>query len=106
MHNRSDTVGDINPCRSACPHRSLLPVAALLWSGSAGGRVGRRTIPEGRDSALAAVRGAAELDTPVRFSDPAEAAATLAIRAGDPTGLDFYATHGRFHTPAQPPDAA
>ena len=43
--------------------------------------------------------GAVTLDTPVRFADPAEAAATLAIRTGDPAGLDFYADHGRIHTP-------
>ncbi|MCU1667932.1 MAG: TrwC relaxase [Blastococcus sp.] len=48
---------------------------------------------------LVRTHGAVELDTPVRFTDPAEAAATLSFRAGDPTGLDFYVTHGRIHTP-------
>lgn len=50
--------------------------------------------------------GAAELDTPVRFTHPAEAEATLAIRAGDPTGLNFYADHGRIHTAAPIPGRA
>jgi hypothetical protein len=54
---------------------------------------------------LVRAHGAAELDTPVRFTDPAEAAATLAIRAGDPAGLEFYAAHGRIHTPVPATDA-
>ncbi|MCU1483100.1 MAG: dnaG, partial [Subtercola sp.] len=48
---------------------------------------------------LVRTHGAVELDTPVRFSDPAEAAASLAIRTGNPSGLTFYDTHGRIHTP-------
>lgn len=32
-----------------------------------------------------------------RFASPAEAAATLAIRAGDPTALGFYTDHQRIH---------
>ena len=32
-----------------------------------------------------------------RFTDPAEAAASLALREGDPSGLDFYLDHGRIH---------
>jgi hypothetical protein len=32
-----------------------------------------------------------------RFTNPAEAAATLALRDGDPTGLEFYLDHGRVH---------
>ncbi len=32
-----------------------------------------------------------------RFDSPAEAAATLAIRAGDPTALGFYTDHQRIH---------
>ena len=32
-----------------------------------------------------------------RFSSPAEAAATLAVRAGDPTSLGFYTDHQRIH---------
>jgi conjugative relaxase-like TrwC/TraI family protein len=59
---------------------------------------------------LVRAHGATELDTPVRFTDPAEADATLAIRAGDPAGLNFYAGHGRIHTPSTvvdgPPRAA
>ena len=48
-----------------------------------------------------ALHGATELDTPIRFADPAEAQASLAIRAGDPAGLDFYAAHGRIHAPVR-----
>ncbi|MGZ4608544.1 MAG: MobF family relaxase, partial [Blastococcus sp.] len=51
---------------------------------------------------LVRLHGATQLDTPIRFADPAEAAATLAIRAGDPDGLDFYARHDRIHAPAGP----
>jgi conjugative relaxase-like TrwC/TraI family protein len=32
-----------------------------------------------------------------RFTDPAEAAASLALREGKPEGLDFYLDHGRVH---------
>jgi hypothetical protein len=32
-----------------------------------------------------------------RFTDPAEAAASLTIREGDPSGLEFYLDHGRVH---------
>ena len=32
-----------------------------------------------------------------RFTDPAEAAATLALREGDPAALGFYLDHGRIH---------
>ena len=44
---------------------------------------------------IAAEAGAAELSTLYRFADPAEAAATLAIRAGDAAGLGFYFEAGR-----------
>jgi ATP-dependent exoDNAse (exonuclease V) alpha subunit len=44
---------------------------------------------------IAAEAGAAELTAVYRFADPAEAAATLAIRTGDNTGLDFYFTRNR-----------
>ena len=46
---------------------------------------------------LAEQTGTPTLDTPVRFSDPTEADATLAIRDGHPSGLDFYLQHGRVH---------
>jgi len=39
--------------------------------------------------------GAAELTTLYRFSDPAEAAATLKLRTGDASGLDYYLGRGR-----------
>jgi conjugative relaxase-like TrwC/TraI family protein len=32
-----------------------------------------------------------------RFTDPAEASASLALRDGDASGLDFYLDHGRVH---------
>jgi hypothetical protein len=51
---------------------------------------------------LVRAHGAVRLDTPVRFADPNEAAATLAIRAGDPDGLSFYAERGRIRTPQTP----
>ncbi|WP_091548035.1 MobF family relaxase [Modestobacter sp. DSM 44400] len=49
---------------------------------------------------LVRAHGGVELDTPVRFTDPKEAQATLAIRAGEPDGLAFYAERGRIHIPA------
>ena len=39
--------------------------------------------------------GAVHLDHLHRFDDPDEGLATLLLRAGDPTGLAFYASHGR-----------
>jgi hypothetical protein len=44
---------------------------------------------------LAAEAGVAELTTLYRFRDPAEAAATLQLRTGDASGLDYYFTRGR-----------
>jgi conjugative relaxase-like TrwC/TraI family protein len=44
---------------------------------------------------ITAEAGAAELTAVYRFADPAEAAATLAVRAGDSAGLDYYFTNGR-----------
>lgn len=41
--------------------------------------------------------GGVTLDELVRFHDPAEGAATLAIRNGDHDGLGFYLDHGRVH---------
>ena len=32
-----------------------------------------------------------------RFTNPTEAAASLALREGDPSALDFYLDHGRVH---------
>jgi len=46
---------------------------------------------------IAAVHGALHLDTVMRFTDPAEAAATLALRAGDIGALGFYLDHDRIH---------
>ena len=41
--------------------------------------------------------GALQLTELHRFTHPAEAAASLALRDGDPTSLDFYLDHGRVH---------
>jgi ATP-dependent exoDNAse (exonuclease V) alpha subunit len=41
--------------------------------------------------------GALRLTELHRFTDPAEAAATLALREGKPQALDFYPDHGRVH---------
>src|SRR5215217_7395255 len=41
--------------------------------------------------------GALRLTELHRFTDPAEAAASLALREGDPSGLEFYLDHGRIH---------
>jgi conjugative relaxase-like TrwC/TraI family protein len=41
--------------------------------------------------------GALQLTELHRFTHPAEAAATLALRDGDPTSLDFYLNHRRVH---------
>ncbi|SNS69741.1 DNA primase, catalytic core [Geodermatophilus pulveris] len=48
-------------------------------------------------SEIAATHGAVTLTQLVRFADPAEAAATVAIRDGDTTGLGFYLDAGRVH---------
>jgi conjugative relaxase-like TrwC/TraI family protein len=41
--------------------------------------------------------GALQLTQLHRFTDPAEAAASLALREGDPSALGFYLDHGRLH---------
>jgi conjugative relaxase-like TrwC/TraI family protein len=41
--------------------------------------------------------GALRLTELHRFTDPAEAASSLALREGDPSGLEFYLDHGRIH---------
>jgi AAA domain len=41
--------------------------------------------------------GALQLTELHRFTDPAEAAASLNIREGDASGLEFYLAHGRIH---------
>jgi conjugative relaxase-like TrwC/TraI family protein len=41
--------------------------------------------------------GALRLTELHRFTDPAEAAASLTLRDGDPSGLEFYLDHGRIH---------
>ncbi|WP_068278884.1 MobF family relaxase [Aldersonia kunmingensis] len=47
---------------------------------------------------IADTTGAVTLSHVVRFSDPAEGPASLALRTGDDTALGFYADHGRIHT--------
>lgn len=46
---------------------------------------------------IAATTDALTLSELVRFGSTAESAATLAIRAGDPSGLGFYIDHHRVH---------
>ena len=41
--------------------------------------------------------GALRLTELHRFTDPAEAAASLALREGEPEALEFYLDHGRIH---------
>jgi hypothetical protein len=43
------------------------------------------------------IHGALQLIELHRFTDPAEAQASLALREGDPSALDFYLDHGRVH---------
>lgn len=46
--------------------------------------------------------GAATLAELMRFADPAEAAATLAVRDGDPAAVGFYLDRGRLHDAGDP----
>ncbi len=46
---------------------------------------------------LAETCGALTLSQVVRFHDPAEGAASLALRAGDPAAVGFYIDHARVH---------
>jgi hypothetical protein len=46
---------------------------------------------------IAATHGALRLDSVMRFNEPAEAAASLALRAGDAGALGFYLDHDRIH---------
>lgn len=46
---------------------------------------------------IARAQGAATLDTPVRFRDPVEGHASLALRTGDPIALGYYLDHDRVH---------
>jgi conjugative relaxase-like TrwC/TraI family protein len=43
------------------------------------------------------IHGALQLTELHRFTDPAEAQASLALREGDPSALGFYLAHGRVH---------
>ncbi len=53
---------------------------------------------------IATSHGALRLDEVLRFADPAEAAASLALRAGEVGAIGYYLDHGRVH--AVDPDAA
>ncbi len=53
---------------------------------------------------IAHTQGALHLDQVMRFTDPAEATASLALRAGDAGALGFYLDQGRLH--AVDPDSA
>jgi len=46
---------------------------------------------------IATIHGAARLDEVMRFTDPAEAHASLALRDGDPAALGYYLDHERVH---------
>ena len=46
---------------------------------------------------LAAAHGAIRLEEVLRFTDPAEAAASLSLRDGDPAAIAFYADTNRLH---------
>lgn len=46
---------------------------------------------------IVAAHGAVRLDQVMRFTDPAEAHATLALRDGDPAALGYYLDHDRVH---------
>ncbi|MEV0081170.1 MobF family relaxase [Nocardia neocaledoniensis] len=46
---------------------------------------------------IAHTAGALSLTTVMRFADPGERAASLALRDGDPAALGFYADHDRIH---------
>ena len=54
--------------------------------------------PSGILTDLHAAHGALRLTRLHRFSDPAEADATLQIRGGHPDGLDYYTNRDRIHT--------
>ena len=66
-------------------YRCGLPVAMLVLA--AGGVLAE----------IAATHGAVTLTQLVRFTDPAESAATVAVRDGDTLGLGFYLDAGRVH---------
>ncbi|PKQ23716.1 MAG: hypothetical protein CVT65_06735 [Actinobacteria bacterium HGW-Actinobacteria-5] len=46
---------------------------------------------------IVAVHGASRLDEVMRFTDPAEAHASLALRDGDPAALGYYLDNDRLH---------
>jgi conjugative relaxase-like TrwC/TraI family protein len=47
---------------------------------------------------IATTHGVVRLDQVVRFDDPVEASASLALRGGDRTALGYYLDHDRIHT--------
>ena len=53
---------------------------------------------------IATQHGALRLDHVVRFTDPAEADASLALRSGDTRAIGYYLDHGRVHVVS--PDTA
>ena len=55
-----------------------------------------RTAPAA-SSDITQTHGAVHLAELHRFTDPAEAAASLALREGKPEALKFYLDHGRVH---------
>ena len=56
-----------------------------------------RSAPAASSATSQHTHGALRLTELHRFTDPAEAAASLALREGKPEALDFYLDHGRVH---------
>mgnify|MGYP000891927309 CR=1 FL=1 len=65
---------------------TALTVLANAWTSSGGTIIG-----------LAHTAGTIRLEEVLRFSDPAEAAASLALRNGDPAAIAFYVDNQRLH---------
>jgi conjugative relaxase-like TrwC/TraI family protein len=57
-------------------------------------------------SDIAETHGAATLDALVRFADPIEADASLALRVGHPIALGYYLDHDRIHAGSNGADSA
>jgi hypothetical protein len=93
-----EQVGDLQPFPdievTARPHHWWRPAARLVLVRSSNSRPAASA--HAQDSAGTRV-GFAEPHQLHRFTNPAEAAASLALREGKPDALDFYLDHGRIH---------
>jgi TrwC relaxase/AAA domain len=56
-----------------------------------------RSVPAACSATSRTLTGALQLAELHRFTDPAEAEASLALREGDPDAIGFYLDHGRVH---------